>query len=288
MKLKQKVLTDIVKYRLKMLAGLSTERAAQKAFDLFCTPVPTKDLPTPEIFSAATTFRFQSEQETIHGYRWNTGAAVRILLVHGFSSSSKKFSHLIEPLIEKGYEVITFDAPAHGASTGRRINAVSYSNAIRTYFEQYGTVDGIIAHSLGGLASMLVLKDLPDNHKIKTVLLAPATESQTQLDLFVNYFGLSTQVKDKMKELIWQKAQVELHEISITQVIDKVKGPVYWFHDEEDPVTPFPDALKVIDKGYENIRFYPTKGLGHSRIYKENAICSEVLSFLDFSKVTYN
>lgn len=283
MNLKKKVIKDLVKYRLQLISKFSPRRAATIAFDLFCTPVSNPSLPTPELINQATTFQFYSDQERIHGYRWNDGQPIKILIVHGFSSSIKKLTHLVEPFVKRGYEVTALDAPAHGLSTGKRINALTYTNCLKNYMKVYGSVNGIIAHSLGGLATMLTLKDLPQNEPIKTVLFAPATESLTQLNLFVKYFGLSTKVRDEIVQIIKEKTNLDITAVSITESIPHVKGPIYWFHDKQDPITPFDEAEKVATNGYPNVQFYSTEGLGHSKIYKDSLINEKVLEFLNFN-----
>lgn len=279
---KQKVLKELVKLRFKMISKFSNKRAAKLAFDLFCTPAPTQHIPQPPILEKSERFTFESEGNTIHGYRWNSGSPIKILIVHGFSSSIKKFAHLIEPLVARGYEVTGLDAPAHGSSTGKRITALSYAACLKNYFALHGPVNGIIAHSLGGLATVLALKGGIQNGSIKTVLFAPATESITQLDLFVQYFGLSKEVRAEMLTLIKNIAQTDLSDVSITKHIGQLKGEIYWFHDQEDPITPFGEAEQVATNGYSNIHFFPSKGYGHSGLYKEENNCKKVLDFLNF------
>lgn len=56
--------------------------------------------------------------------------------------------------------------------------------------------------------------------------------------------------------------------------------PILWVHDENDPLTPLQDALKVKEDNHSNIRFVITKGLGHSGIYRESTIFRQVVDFL--------
>ncbi len=282
MKWAQQVIIELMRWRLQFLYNISPALAARKAFAIFCTPARSRKLKTPRIFEKAETLRISIGNETIFGYRWNAGQPVKILIVHGFSSSSKKFDRYIGSMIGKGYEVLAFDAPAHGQSSGKQITALSYAGALQAIINQYGPMNGIIAHSLGALSTMLVLPQVTDNERIKTVLIAPATNSSSQLKQFLRFMRLPVALYDRINQLIQHKAGLTLEEVAISKVIDQVKGPVYWFHDEEDPITPFRDAIELLEKGYPNVDFYRTRGLGHSRIYRENKVYKKILSSLNF------
>jgi len=59
----------------------------------------------------------------IKGWRWNHPAERKVLILHGFESSAINFDRYVKPLIKKGYEVLAFDAPAHGRSGSKTITA---------------------------------------------------------------------------------------------------------------------------------------------------------------------
>ena len=67
----------------------------------------------------------------------------------------------LTPLIKKGYEVLAFDAPAHGESTGKTINAVVYKDLVLIFGSSYGPIDSFVTHSFGGLALVLALEEIP-------------------------------------------------------------------------------------------------------------------------------
>jgi TAP-like protein. len=66
---------------------------------------------------------------------------------------------------------------------------------------------------------------------------------------------------------------------SISRAIKNVDASVLWLHDEDDNTTPYADAKKVSDKNYPNVTFVTTKGLGHSRIYRDPNISQQVIDF---------
>src|SRR5882724_223224 len=121
MKLGQKIAIAYIRAHLALLAALSTKKAAQKAFRLFCTPMrKTKKIVTP-VFDEAERLSVTVDGLTVNGFRWNRGGHPRLQVVHGFESASQNFGVYIKTFIDKGYEVLAFDAPAHGVSCGKQI-----------------------------------------------------------------------------------------------------------------------------------------------------------------------
>ena len=145
MKLKQKLAIGYIRTKFRFLTIVSKRMAAEKAFELFCTPFMQSAARTPAIFEQAEALQFELNGLKVNGFRWNVCQPTTILILHGFSSSAYKFHAYIAPLMEKGYQVIAFDAPAHGSSEGNTINAVQYSEMIGRVVELYGPIKGYIS-----------------------------------------------------------------------------------------------------------------------------------------------
>src|SRR6202034_3928323 len=127
MKIKQKIAIGYTRLKLKLLTVLSKRMAAKEAFQLFCTPYLPKLKKAPHIFDQAEQLNFLFKGLNIRGYRWNHSRPNKILIIHGFDSQAYKFSRYVEKLLQKDYEVLAFDAPAHGNSEGKIINVQEYA-----------------------------------------------------------------------------------------------------------------------------------------------------------------
>src|SRR5205085_10246750 len=57
--------------------------------------------------------------QRLAAWRWGTGPT--ILLVHGWEGRGAQLGALVEPLVDAGFSVLTFDGPAHGDSSGKRL-----------------------------------------------------------------------------------------------------------------------------------------------------------------------
>ena len=280
MKLKQKIAVGYVKMKFKMLSLFSTKKAAEEALDLFRTPQRRTKKQPSAIFSEAEKLEFALENISIYGYRWNKGASKRALIIHGFESSIVNFEQYIGPLVRKGYEVLAFDAPAHGRSGGRTISAPLFTKMITTIYETYGPIYSFIAHSFGGLALSLALEKIHHNANYKVVLIAPATETKTAIDQFFDLLELKNTVRKEFDKLIAKLGGYPAEWYSVHRAVKNIKAQVLWLHDEDDLQTPIDDALKVKEENLPNVTFIITKGLGHRRIYRDHKVMQQILDFL--------
>ncbi len=131
MELKQSLAIAYIRTKFKILATISTRKTAEEAFKLFCPPLTKPITEIPQLFKDAEKLSFESNGLKIQGYRWNYPQQNKVLVLHGFSSAACKFERYIANLIDKGYEVLAFDAPAHGNSEGKTVNVVQYSDMIK-------------------------------------------------------------------------------------------------------------------------------------------------------------
>lgn len=229
--------------------------------------------------SEAQTFRFKNL--TINGYRWNFPQDIKVLMLHGFGSAAYKLEAYAAPLVEKGYEVLAFDAPAHGNSEGKTVNAVEYAEMINQVIELYGPIKKFIAHSFGGISLSLALENKMQHADTRIVFIAPATETTTAVDNAFAMLKISdAKVKKEFHDIISRISGKETAWFSIRRAIKNIDASVLWIHDEDDDITPLSDALKVKEDNHPNINFVITKGLGHRKIYHDQNIKNQVISFL--------
>ncbi len=288
MKLIQRIALRYYATKFKVLEAFSPQIAAEAAFHLLCTPYTKRKYTVPPtIFKIATELSFNIGNESVKGFKWTperNDLRLTILICHGFDSSSYRFDDYINPLLNLGFTVLAFDAPAHGLSTGKTINAQQYRDVILKINELYGPIHGTIAHSFGGIAVALAVEQFENNHHKRLVLIAPATETTRSINTFFQYISVSAQVRKKFDELIEKIGGNPASWFSVARVIQQISTPTLWLHDREDTVTPFEDMEHLINKKLPHLKFEITTGLGHSGIYKEPDIQKKIISFLSEMK----
>ncbi len=280
MTLAQHLAVNYLRARLNILAVLSKRRAAKKAFDIFCTPFRKAKKKTPRVFEKAEKLSFECEGNIIKGYRFNHPAEKKVLIIHGFESTVRNFDRYVTPLIRKGYEVLAFDGPAHGRSTGKRINMPLYKRMLEAVLQHYGPVNAYIAHSFGGLALAHLLEELPHTVETKAVFIAPATETVTAIDSFFRFLDLGPEIRREFDSYILEISGFPPEHYSVRRALKQVNASILWVHDENDEITPLKDALAVKEDGHANIRFEITQGLGHRKIYRDNKVVKQIIDFL--------
>ncbi len=224
---------------------------------------------------------FTVNNAIVKGFRLNHPRPHKVLILHGFSSSCKNFHRYASDLMARDYEVLAFDAPAHGISEGKQVNALDYSRMIMKAAELYGPFQSYMAHSFGGIAVSLALEELPHDENTSLVLIAPATETVTAIDDAFKMLGLrNQQLKTALKEEIFNISGHPAEWFSIRRAIKNIRAKVLWIHDEDDNITPLRDALKVKEDAPSNVQFMITKHLGHRKIYRDEAVKNAVVNFL--------
>lgn len=288
MKLAQKIVLGYIKARLHLVAAFSHQLAAKKAFHLFCTPLHRKKKEQPDVFAHAEKLKMILNGKTVAGYRWNHPQPRKVLIAHGFESSSWNFDRYVRPLMRLGYEVLAFDAPAHGQSGGRQVTLVDYSDMLVKINREYGPLQAAMAHSFGGLALTLALEEMAAEKEIagdmKMVLIAPATETGTAIRSFFKLLDLNEKVETTFRELIRNLSSRPVEWFSIKRALPSLPVSTLWLHDEDDEITPVSDIRPLMDAQYPQILFHITKGLGHRKIYRDNNIKRRILEFLDPEK----
>ena len=281
MKLSQRIAIACVRTKIKLLSALSKKKAARYAFQLFCTPPRRHYPPLPSYFEQAETLSVTVNNLVARGWRWNHPSKKKLLVIHGFESSAVNFERYIKIFVEKGYEVMAFDAPAHGRSDGKRITAPLYAATIEAINREFGPIDSWIAHSFGGLALSLALENIRHDDEQRVVLIAPATESTTAIDSFFTFLRLPRSLSHDFNTCIIEAGGKPASWFSITRAVKNIQAQILWIHDEDDNTTPLADLETVRSGNYEHINFMITRGLGHRRIYRDPKVISEVTEFIN-------
>lgn len=272
------------KTKLKTLGLVSPRKAAELAYELFCTPHFGKFTgKMPVFFQQAEQLSLVADGLTVRGFRFLAANpnGKKIAIAHGFSSYSYKFEQYITLFMQQGFEVLTFDAPAHGTSEGKLINAAIYRDVLIQVELLYGPLYGIMGHSLGGLSAALAFETFADAENRKLVLIAPATETETTFADFFKLVRLHDKVKEAFNTLIVEIAGAPVSYFSVSRVVKNTKGSVLWVHDKQDPICPFKDVKPLLSLDLPHVRFLVTEHLGHSKVYKDNAVSTQIVQFFN-------
>ena len=135
---------------LSLLALIDKKKAAQTAFDIFCTIRKGRVKPIQEDFLNAAKLTVEEiNGQHIQVYHWK-GTKPTVLLMHGWESNTFRWRNLIKKLREKDFDILAFDAPGHGYSTGKKLHVPLYAITSRFILDKYKPLL-VEAHSVGGM-----------------------------------------------------------------------------------------------------------------------------------------
>ncbi|MDR6116520.1 MULTISPECIES: alpha/beta fold hydrolase [unclassified Sphingomonas] len=263
------------------LSAISVGAAGRKATDLFGYTREYIKAPTKEMNAlGASRFAIPGIHGTSYGYRWGHGDHT-ILLVHGWGTDSRSLYALIRPLQQLGYSVAAFDAPAHGMSPGSLSTMTEFKDAVKAAILALGNVTGIVAHSLGGIATTGALSELAGAHGVEAICLvgAPA-DLPTVIRRWANGFlRLNRRTVEAMHVELHARNGVPVEHWNIPQLASRLHRPVLVLHDVDDPVVPFCEAQRIAELLPE-AQLEPVNGLGHVRILSARPVMDRVASFM--------
>jgi pimeloyl-ACP methyl ester carboxylesterase len=279
-KLAQTIAIGYYRTKIKALKLVSTQKAVENAFALFCTPYSGKPRrKQPPIFKKAQKITTVFNGLKIYGWVWQpvSSNGQQLMICHGFDSCSYKFAHFVMPFLKQGFQVFAFDAQGHGLSDGKLINARDYRDFMLHANQEFGDMQVMMGHSLGGLALSLAAEQLPLLQKM--ILIAPATETQTAIQHFFNFLKLPIDLIVPLQQHVETIAGKPIQWFSVKRAVSNIHIPILWIHDQEDPICPFADVEPLLKQAPLNIQWLVTNGWGHSRIYRENKVKKAIEAF---------
>ncbi len=215
-------------------------------------------------------------QSRIATWRWGAGPIV--LLVHGWNGRGAQMGHFVEPLVSSGYTVIAFDQPGHGDSSGRTGHLPLFASIIGGLQAEFGPFEGIIAHSLGGMASTVALHD--GLHAERLVFLAPPEDPARFLRLAANQLGVSDELLARIQRLIEKRAGRQMESLTGRALAPSIATPLLVIADSDDREVPWEVTARLVE-AWPTVSVLRTEGLGHSRILRDQQVVQAATRFID-------
>ncbi|MEP1215932.1 MAG: alpha/beta hydrolase [Marinobacter sp.] len=260
---------------LQLYGRVSPQKAGRlvnrMAFRPSRLPVPIRYEPLLDNTDSYT--QLQHGARTIPVYSWGEGPV--ILGVHGWAGAGIQFGAWVNPLVEAGYRVVLFDAPAHGRAQGESTDLFEMAEVTARVAASVGRVHGVLAHSIGCIAVARAIADgLEANY---LVMLAPPAGLRAVMDNLGRQLGLSEDVlaahlqlmEERFGPSVWEQLDLEALSRSLTQ-----RGLIV-IDDEDTSISP--DESEQIYDNWEKASVLRTRGLGHHRLLWSPMVVETVL-----------
>jgi pimeloyl-ACP methyl ester carboxylesterase len=271
-----KYLPKLISLGINLLSYLFPAFAAKLAVLLFSTPRDAKlDEEGIQYLSSAKQKDINYSNFKIKTYQWK-GNKDTVLLVHGWDSNSFRWKDLIELLRQNDYNIISIDAPAHGASGNKIFNAPLYSECLNEVTNKFKP-QIIVGHSIGGTASVIALKNhnLPSIEKI--VLLGAPSNLAISVGNYVNMMNYNKKVSQAINQYYLKHFNHLPDYYCVDNFYKNLQPKGLIIHDRRDNIISYKEALDI-HRVYKNSELIKTIGLGHR--LKSDKVYQHILDFL--------
>ncbi|MFO8146535.1 MAG: alpha/beta fold hydrolase [Bacteroidota bacterium] len=263
----------------KILTKISPFLASRFAAQLFLTPfkypLPEREKEMDEK-AEQRSILVKAINRKIIVYKYGEGTK-KVLLVHGWSGRGTQMSILAAQLVDKGYTVISFDAPAHGKAPGRMSMMPYFIESIHEIAKDYGPFDSAIGHSLGGMS---LLRAVKEGLLLKTLVIIGTANSVTHITKeFARNMKLNDSVAEKMKSYFDKKFGEDMDVYSGALSAESVKIPTLVVHDKDDVDVDVSSAYEISEK-LKNSELFLTEGLGHRKVLGNPEVINKITTFV--------
>jgi pimeloyl-ACP methyl ester carboxylesterase len=263
----------------RLLSALGTEMTARIAVNRFLTPRKRPLSPKSQaIFEQAYPINIPYGSRELATYVWDAYGPT-VLLVHGWEANAGAMRGFVKPLLQQGFRVVAFDAPAHGSSTGKQTNIMDYGGAIQTVMQKVGPVDFMVAHSFGAAATLTMLSRMPEHGVKKVVTLGAPSRLEDMLSVWTGFLGLSPEVKAAMERRIMDRVGMSMASLSVETAVSNLNIPGLIVHDQQDQMVAFSNA-EAIHHRWRESDLLPTEGLDHRGVLYNKEVLRTVAAFL--------
>lgn len=213
-------------------------------------------------------------------YQWGEESKPLVVLVHGWSGRGSQMGAFAEPLVEAGFRVLSYDAPAHGQTPGNSTNIFKMRNVLKAIADEVAPIHGIIAHSFGGMVTALALSEGLTAKRV--VLLSSPARFELLVERFADVMHMPQAVRSNLAARIKNRfGEQELARVSpVVSSQQLARIPALIIHDEQDHDVPVSQA-ELIYQNWPNSHLLKTDGLGHKRILYNQQVLERTTDFFN-------
>ncbi|MFT4285555.1 MAG: alpha/beta fold hydrolase [Protaetiibacter sp.] len=207
-----------------------------------------------------------------------------VVLVHGWRGRAAQFAPLVPALRADGYRVIAFDAPAHGASQGGRVDVRDWLAVLTELQRRHGRFRAVVGHSFGGFAVVAAAR-----HGLETdavVSIAGAGRPAAFLGEFARATGLDPATRDDLGRRF--RRRVGETEETLDDRYDAVahplasEVPLLVVHGDADRQLPLAES-RALAQATPGARLVVVREAGHTRVLAALETVDALLQHLELA-----
>lgn len=278
-KIKEPFLLKAIRWSYPKLEKIVPKVAHTIAWNLFFSPFKFKrPIRENKVFETAKISSITVDSKEVKIFEWGKSGNPIVVMAHGWSGRATQFFRFITPLVAKGYHVVSFDAPAHGLSEGKSTNILEFYQVLSHIGEKIGEIKVGIGHSFGGVSLLYAKKE---GLKLDSVvMIASPTIGEDILTSFRKKLNASPQTSVALRKMVIKKFNLDFEEITACELAKTISLKNHLIiHDKNDLDVPYYNA-EVLHKINPTSELLLTKGLGHTRILRDDQVVDSTLKFI--------
>ncbi len=202
----------------------------------------------------------------------------KVLLVHGWSGRGTQLVKFADALVNEGFSTISFDAPAHGKSSGNTTIMTEFIASIIEIDKEFGPFEAAVGHSLGGMALLnAIKKGLKIN---RLTIIGSGDKVKDILDDFVYKLELKPEFSSHLQKHFEKKYNEPMENYSAHSAAKTVDIPVLVIHDENDYEVPVTTSINIHEH-LKNGELLITQHLGHRKILGNPFVIEKTIEFIN-------
>jgi pimeloyl-ACP methyl ester carboxylesterase len=219
----------------------------------------------------------------IAGGTWGGKGRPVVYLLHGWAGYRGQLEPFVSGLVNRGFRVVAFDAPSHGASApgafGPRSSSIpEFAAALNAVVAEHGPAAGIVAHSVGSVATAIALCD--GMRAGRVVMIAPMASPGSYARYFARVLGFGDRTLRRLIGRVERRIGAPMHHFDVPEIGRAVKmPPTLIVHDRADRSIPVTDGMAIAE-AWPTARLLVTSGLGHRRLLREPEVVKAVVDFV--------
>jgi pimeloyl-ACP methyl ester carboxylesterase len=267
----------VLRAGFRTLAPMAPTLAAEYAERIFCRP-PPRELRDAEARFLATGRRSEIRTDTdrLAAWEWGSEGPLAILL-HGWGSRAARWHPLVPALVEDGFQVLAYDQPAHGESSGQLASLPQFVRSLEAVVARLARAPALlVGHSLGGSAAAIAMARGMAVGRI--VLLGAPSEQREYAERFARTVGLPDESRDIMTDNLARRLGFTWSDLDLPELVADSTVPALVVHDRQDSDVGFSHAERIV-AAWPGAELLPTSGLGHSGALEEASVIARIRSF---------
>ena len=267
----------LLRSALQLSAAFSTELAGRWVnrlwFRTYRYPQPGRER---EWLAGARQRTLTHRNRPLAVYCWGEGPTV--LLVHGWHGRGPQLGAFAAPLVAAGYQVVAFDAPAHGRTPGHATDLPEVSEALMIVADAFPPLHGVIAHSFGVACTLYAVARGLAPQRIVGI------SAPSDIDFLMDSFAARLAVPDAAmavhRRLLEARFGTDLWQrFSPNDIARRLDVPALLVHDDEDHDVPVHQGA-TLARAWRHAEFVQTHGLGHRRILRDPQVVARAVAFM--------